>query len=54
MRHSTLFLPRVRAILAPRLAPPLAAALLLFSFAGCLSTNVNVRTDGTEIGRAHV
>lgn len=48
MRHSALFLPRVRAILAPRLAPPLAAALLLFSFAGCLSTNVKVRTDGTD------
>jgi hypothetical protein len=50
MRHSTLFLPRVRAILAPRLAPPLAAALLLFTFAGCLSTDVNVRTDGTDDG----
>jgi hypothetical protein len=50
MRHSALFLPRVRAILAPRLAPPLAAALLLFSFAGCLSTNVNVRTDGEDAG----
>jgi len=50
MRHSTLFLPRVRAILAPRLAPPLAAALLLFTFAGCLSTDVNVRTDGTDEG----
>jgi len=50
MRQSTLFLPCVRAILAPRLATPLAAALLLFSFAGCLSTNVNVRTDGTDEG----
>ena len=37
-------------MLAPRLAPPLAAALLLFSFAGCLSTNVNVRSDGTTDG----
>jgi hypothetical protein len=50
MRQSTLFLPRVRAILAPRLATPLAAALLLFSFAGCLSTNVKVRTDGEDDG----
>jgi len=50
MRHSALFLPRVRAILAPRLAPPLAAVFLLFTLAGCLSTDVNVRTDGTDDG----
>ena len=50
MRHSTLF-----SSASPR--PPGAAAgaaargrLLLFSFAGCLSTNVNVRTDGTDDG----
>lgn len=50
MRRPTLLLPLLRARLAPRLAPPLAAALLLFSFAGCLSTNVNVRSDGTTGG----
>ena len=50
MRNSALFLPRVRARLAPRLAPPLAAVLLLFSFAGCLSTNVKVRTDEADDG----
>jgi hypothetical protein len=50
MRRTTLFFPRVRALLAPRLAPPLAVVWLLFSFAGCLSTNVNVRTDGTDEG----
>ena len=30
MRNTTLFFPRVRALLAPRLAPPLAVAWLLF------------------------
>jgi hypothetical protein len=50
MRRPVLFLPRVRALLAPRLAPPLAALLLLFSFAGCLATNVNVRSDGASDG----
>ena len=50
MRRSTLFFPRIRTLLAPRVAPPLAVALLLFSFAGCLSTNVNVRSDGTTGG----
>jgi len=50
MRRSTLFFPRIRTQLAPKVAPPLAVALLLFSFAGCLSTNVNVRSDGTTGG----
>ncbi len=50
MRRPTMFFPRVRAILAPRVVPPLVAALLLFSFAGCLSTKVNVRSDGTTEG----
>lgn len=50
MRHAALFFPRVRAFLAPRVVPPLVASLLLFSFAGCLSTNVRVRTDGTSDG----
>ncbi len=50
MRRSVLFFPQIRAILAPRVVPPLVGALLLFSFAGCLSTNVNVRTDGMAEG----
>lgn len=50
MRRPTLFFPRVRAILAPRVVPPLVAALLVFSFAGCLATNVNVRSDGATDG----
>lgn len=50
MRRPTLFFPRVRTILAPRVVPPLVAVLLLFSFAGCLATNVNVRSDGTTEG----
>lgn len=50
MRRSALFFPRIRAILAPRVVPPLVTALLLFSIAGCLSTNVNVRTDGAADG----
>jgi len=50
MRRPALFLPRLRDRLAPRMAPPLAALLLLFSVAGCLSTNVNVRSDGTADG----
>lgn len=50
MRRSELFFPRVRALLAPRVVPPLVAALLVFSFAGCLSTKVNVRSDGTTDG----
>ncbi len=50
MRRPTLFLSRVRTLLAPRVAPPLAAVLLVFSFAGCLSTNVNVRSDGATDG----
>ena len=50
MRHSAMFFPRVRAFLAPRVVPPLVGALLLFSFAGCLSTTVKVRTDGTTDG----
>lgn len=49
-RRPVLFFPRIRIWLAPRLAPPLAAVLLLFSFAGCLSTNVKVRSDGTTDG----
>jgi len=32
------------------MVPPLVAALLLFSFAGCLSTKVNVRSDGSTEG----
>lgn len=50
MRRPTLFLDRLRGRVAPSLAPPLAALLLLFSVAGCLSTNVNVRSDGTAGG----
>ena len=50
MRRTTLFFPKIRAILAPRVVPPLVAALLVFSFAGCLSTKVNVRSDGTTEG----
>jgi len=50
MRRSALFFPRVRAFLAPGLVPPLVAALLVFSFAGCLSTNVNVRSNGAADG----
>ncbi len=52
-RSSTLFFPRFRAAVAPRLAPPLAAALLLFSCAGCLSTSVQVRPGGEE-GKAGI
>ena len=47
MRSRALFFPRIRSLLAPRVVPPLVAALLVFSFAGCLSTNVNVRSDGS-------
>jgi hypothetical protein len=50
MRDPNLLLPRLRARVAPRLAAPLAAMLLVFSFAGCLSTNVNVRSDGRTEG----
>ena len=50
MRRPSLFFPRFRALLAPGLAPPLIVALLVFSFAGCLSTNVNVRSEGTTDG----
>lgn len=50
MRRPRVFLTRVRARLAPRVVPPLVAALLVFSFAGCLSTKVKVRSDGTSDG----
>lgn len=50
MRRPRLFLPRFRVRVARRLAAPLAAVLLLFSVAGCLSTNVNVRSDGSTAG----
>lgn len=50
MGPSRLFFPRVRTLLAPRVVPPLVAALLVFSFAGCLSTNVNVRSNGATDG----
>jgi len=50
MRRQTLLFPRIRSLLVPRLVPPLVAVLLVFSFAGCLATNVNVRSDGTDDG----
>jgi len=50
MRRTKLFFPNVRARLAPRVVPPLVAALLVFSFAGCLSTKVNARSGGTTAG----
>jgi len=50
MHRPVLFLSRFRTVLARRLALPLAAILFAFSYAGCLSTNVNVRSDGTTEG----
>lgn len=50
MRRPELFLTRFRTGPARRLALPLTAVLLLFSFAGCLSTKVSVRSDGTTDG----
>ena len=50
LRRPKLLLARVRTRLAPPVALPLAAVFLLFSVAGCLSTNVNVRSSGEQGG----